>query len=375
MLAYEEFHMCVSDFLRKKGWNETKENEEIVFSKGYSSYISSKRKIDFLLDDKKFYMLLSSAFQKIGLKREVLNSMKNEKKDTDFIIAALQIANSYFSEKNYNVSFYSFQPVTRFNRLDKSGTEDGFLSSFVNIATVDIGTSIDNYLQRLDDWLSIFSMLSLHTSGFKLKLKPVAENRIYNNAEFNNGMKIKFCYKGLDIGVANLFDVNVQQQNLLVSDFGSSYERLLWSVNGMEHFYAPLIPHVEFFLEDKKKNDRIRTATLMVMTGVLPSAKGSGVKIRSIIREVTDLRDELNILRMVDHYYQYYSKFIQPSLSLEQTKNIICTEVEYNKKLLIDHEKADRSTNQTLDDLCVLRLIRNTKAINFDILKQKKRED
>ena len=372
-MDFKEFSLRASAFLQKRCWEPSNVDGELIFSKNYNPTFAPVKNHRFLLDDKEFHKRLSLAFKQTGLNCEVINSMRNENHDTDLIIAGLQIANEYLkNDQNEHRSFYSFQPVTRFNSLDKCGKEDGFLSSFVNIATVDINTSMDEYLERLDNWISIFSSLSLHTSGLQLKLKKIKDDRDYNGAKFNNGMKIKFTYKGLDIGVANLFQVQNKGKEFLVSDFGSSYERLLWCTNGKENFYTPLIPNYEVLYGDKRKNDRVRTATLMTMSGVLPASKGVGSKVRSLLREVTEIGDDRNIARMVKYYYQYYGKFIQPTIPLEQTLRIMNAEVETNRKLLINKENPHLNDSRTIEELCGMKLIQEATGQKPSILLKPK---
>ena len=354
-MNYQELENEVSSFLANKKWIRSEETGRTVFTKDYNPDFDTTKKAKFLLNDNAFHQRLVEAFKGIDLPREVLNLIKSEQGDTDLVIAGLQIATNKLKDGDSSPkSFYAFQPVTRFNSMDKNGKDQGFLSSFVNLCTVDTNTSMEQYLERVNNWISVLSKLSLHSSGLKLTLKSMQDEvRDYNGLKFSNGMKLHFAQKGIPIGVANIFQVDCEDKKILLSDIGFSYERLLWAINGHGQFFKPLFPNFEVLHGDYKKNDRIRTSTLMTSTGIRPSSDGVGSKVRGMIAETCDLHDGNNIKDMVSHYYDYYSKFITPQMSLDETQDTILDEVTRNKKkIIVGGSLTNSMLKRSVDELC-----------------------
>ena len=107
-------------------------------------------------------------------------------------------------------SLWLLQPVIRLNNLPLCGCEDGYLSSFINICTIDVETDIYEYISRLEQWISILSYLSLHISGLKLVLK--------NKTTVFDGVGVEFQYKGIDLGQANIYEINSEKNMFLILD-------------------------------------------------------------------------------------------------------------------------------------------------------------
>lgn len=345
-MEYLHFEKRVQQFLSDKGWVKVIEGNSAYFIKNYNSsaQFTNNR---YLLSDQPLYDKLVKIFKGYNLETENISDLINRFNDTDFIVAGLQVINEYIYGKKpiEKRTIGLFQPVIRLKQLDKCGSEEGYLSSFVNICTIDIDTNIDKYLHRLDQWISILSMLSLHSSGLKLALK--------NKTTIFDGMGIEFRYKEIDLGQANLYNFKIEGEEKYISDFGFGYERILWLLNGLSNFFTPIYPNYEILYGDNQKNDRIRTATLLVLSDILPSSNGIGSKVRNMICGGCVLSEKGSLIDMIAHYYNYYKKFIEPKNNEQRTIEIINAEAVNNRKKIISRENSiNFSPKKSLDDIC-----------------------
>lgn len=325
--SYEEFKNSVFEFFYKRNWNI--ENDDVL-EKGYISQFPNKNKQSNLISDNHFFEYIVPLFKESGLKNKVQNNLKNSNKDTDLIIAGFQTAFNQFEINTNKESWYSFQPVVRLNNLNLCGKIEGYISSFVNLCIVEIDISIRQYLYRIDWWIDILSKLSLHVSGLKLLLKR-------KTTKFE-GYGIEFQYKGIEIGQANLYRFVTQQGECLVSDFGFGYERLLWAINGGKNFYYPLFDKFDIKNDNIFECDKIRTAILLIMTGIIPAANGVGRHVKSLISKATVLNIDRFLDLRIKRYYDYYSKFLQPKFCGKKIKDIYRGEIDnlYLKQLYRD---------------------------------------
>ena len=352
-IDYSDYINLLTDFFKARNWEYNSCDGNVVFTKKYSNAVTRKIRSEYLLSDTLFYSKVSKSFAELGIPSRISSSLENKNSDTDFIIAGLQLADADIKQEYVNhTSFYSLQPVVRLTKSDMGGQQDGMLTSFVNICSVDINTSLEEYLKRVDQWISIFSKLSLHTSGFKLTPKKIKNDRKYNGVPFYNGLKLKFSYKDTDIAVANLFTVDCAQGSILVSDFGSSYERVLGCINGDGNFFKPIYPNFQVLYGDYRRNDRLRTSVLMCLSGIVPGAKGNGQKLRDLIKEATVIIGGDKTRESIIYFYNYYAKFIKAKKSLAEVIYIIEAEMEQQKKKLICGKNDNRFAKKSINDVC-----------------------
>ncbi len=319
---YENFKKMIVEYFSQKGWTLKHETKEAL-EKNYIQEFFSKEHRKYLVDDSFFYEKLHVLFATSSFEKMELKSLKNEKSDTDLIIAGYQtvINQIDFNTMPDHVSYYSFQPVIRLNGLSDCGVIEGFLSSFVNICLVDVNTTMDEYMHHIDLWITILSKLSLHSSGIQLVFKK--------KTNAFDGLGIEFQYKGIEIGQANLYQYVNGEQKFLISDFGFGYERLLWVINGGKFFFDPIVDKYDIIHSNIKECDRIRTAVLLIMSGIIPAANGVGKYSRMLISQAPNIGLERYLNLRALRYYTYYKKFIKPKLTYEQTIRILRSEIDY----------------------------------------------
>lgn len=168
-----------------------------------------------------------------------------------------------------------------------------------------------------------------------------------------NGVGIEFQYKDIDLGQANIYGVDNGICKKYISDFGFGYERLLWILNGSKNFYVPIFPNYEIINKNFQYNDRLRTFTLLVLSGINPSANGVNGKVRKIINSCFEMRDncDCNMLFAIEYYYNYYKKFIIPKYDLNTVIRIFLDEYNnYIKKTFCISNGINN--NKPLEEVC-----------------------
>lgn len=349
------FQKEIEKHFLSKGWDKNIVHNNIYYSKNYNNYvINTKNK--YLFDDALLFQKLNDVFNSYEIHYRCCDSLLNNDGNTDFLIAGLQLVESYLLNKKEleKKSLWLLQPVIRLNNLSLCGSEDGYLSSFINICTIDVETDIYEYISRLEQWISILSYLSLHVSGLKLVLK--------DKTTAFDGVGVEFQYKGIDLGQANIYEINSDNHKKYVSDFGFGYERLLWILNGSKNFYAPIFPNYEVINNNFQYNDRLRTFTLLVLSGIIPAANGINGKVRKIINSCFEMCNncDCNMLFAIEYYYNYYKKFIVPKYDLNTVIKIFLEEYNnYIKRFLCVSNGINNYSNKSLDEVCKKLILKN----------------
>jgi dipeptidase E len=210
------------------------------------------------------------------------------------------------------------QPVIRLQSIDIIGSTEGFSTSFIHAATEKWNANIEDHLKTLDDWLDFFSYLGLHVGSLCLKIKQ--EDNDWMGRTVTSEM-IKINYGGLEVGIANFF-LNIPQNNdgmATLSDIGIGAERLVWSINKSPSYFDSIGPISYVIILSRVLLDAIRTATLMVSSGLTPGHKDHGSKLRLMTGIIADQIQHVNLYELVRHYYDQWAKLIKLSLSYEQT--------------------------------------------------------
>lgn len=328
-MDYKEFEQIIIYYMQQKGWSLASAvdgTNRLALEKNYNPHFSNKPKDKFLIDDKQFYNRLKEGLDNLKLEYKNFNSINNPYTDTDFIIAGLQTINPVLNgEQQFKTDkWLSFQPVIRLVDKEKCGVEEGFFTSFVNVCEIATNTNYIDYLQDVENWIDILSGCSLHSSGLQLILKP--------STTAYNGVGLEFNYKGLELGQANLYSFDINGVIVMMSDFGFGYERILWAINGGKNFFAPFVSKYDYLFGDLKEVDRIRTITLMAMSGISAGSSGKSKHMRNLVKETFDIIPCHNLNEQIKKYYDFYSQFICPHIELNEVYGIINSEVDLNRK-------------------------------------------
>ncbi|MFD7917742.1 hypothetical protein ACFV3R_00640 [Streptomyces sp. NPDC059740] len=172
------------------------------------------------------------------------------------------------------------QPVVRLTGERDSHGEllDGFLTSFVNVSRVQYIAHLDEYAEALDGWLYVLSRLGFHARHIRFSGRA----EVWHRRQVA-GMTLMFHH--LDLAVGDMVLLwNVGHPDRLALDLGTGLERLLWARSRRPWgdllfggFSGTAMPNVL---------DAMRTATLLLGSGITPAARGAGSVTRRALATV-----------------------------------------------------------------------------------------
>lgn len=223
-------------------------------------------------------------------------------RETDFTISAIQALDPYLKDRKPYVyrEGYLPQPVVRFTgRRDADGAlEEGFLTAFVNVSQVQRVQAVDDHTTILDSWITILSRLGLHARHLTL----VGNTTPWTRAQVS-GITLHIFHAELPIGDIVLL-WNVADPSHLVTDLGSGLERLRWAL--VRHSWQQLI-YDRLGGTDSATLDAIRTATLIIGSGIRPGPRGHGSAVRRLLRSVPATDATLGVSRAVRQAHRFWS--------------------------------------------------------------------
>ena len=209
---------------------------------------------------------------------------------------------------------------------------EGISTSFVNIGTEQWKTSTEDHLTAFDNWLDLISGLGLYAGNLTLRKKSYINDW--------NGIKVpteslKVNYRGLEIGIVNLF-YNIPQSDrnfVTMSDISFGLERLVWAINKTESYFDIIGPLKYSIIGDETYLDTIRTLTLMGSSDVRPGSNNHGSKFRMFAKRAARPFEMLPLNELITFYYYQWKRFINLPTNLQLTDYIMKEEVE-GKKIL-----------------------------------------
>lgn len=227
--------------------------------------------------------------------------------DADLTFSAVQTLDPYLKacqRHTYGTGFFP-QPVVRFtgDRDEHGMMKPGFATSFVNTSIVQPVTTIKEHAALIDAWLGVLSRLSLHSSyltitgGLTVWQRPPV-----------SGITLRFQHGELTFGDAVLL-WNAEDPTFMATDIGSGLERLRWVITRRtwpEVVFGALANAV-----NTRTLDAVRTATLIVGSGIGPASRGPGNAVRRPLRSAADGTGVLGLSRVVRWAHEYWS-LVQP---------------------------------------------------------------
>lgn len=230
-------------------------------------------------------------------------------RDTDFTISAIQAFDPYVKDRQPYVyrEGYLPQPVVRFTgkRNATGALEDGFLTAFVNVSHIQRIGGVGDHAAILNGWISVLSRLGLHARHLTIagQMAPWERGPV-------KGITLHIDHAGLAIGDIVLI-WNAADPTYLVTDLGSGLERLRWAIT--RHDWQQLV-HGLLAGAGPRELDAIRTATLIVASGILPSSQGRGSALRRLLRSAPTVASTLGVSRVVRQAHQYWN-LVAPTLA------------------------------------------------------------
>jgi hypothetical protein len=242
--------------------------------------------------------------------------------DAELTFSAVQALDPYIKRCQPHVYRQGFlpQPAVRFTgQRDQQGTLlPGFATSFVNTSVVQPIDSVAEHAGLIDAWIGVLSRIGFHARHLTItgrlaswQRPPVA------------GITLRFSHEDIPLGDAVLL-WNRDDPSRLATDIGSGLERLAWALTRRswpETVYGPLAAQA-----DTATLDAVRTATLIVGTGILPGPRGPGSLIRRLLRQVPDGTGPLGLSRVVRWAHEYWSQTAPLPVPWPQICQILDTE-------------------------------------------------
>ncbi len=245
--------------------------------------------------------LLESAFADQGVPRAPCLPLRWGR-ETELTISAIQAFDPVLKDGGtipYRQGFLP-QPVVRLNaKRGADGTlQDGFLTSFVNTSRVELLPDLTAYAAAFDQILTVLSRLSLHARHITFR----GNLAIWHRRQVE-GITLRFDHAGLPLGDVVLL-WNAAHPDRLVLDLGTSLERLAWTrsrTSWTQLVFGTLVDAAPLGVLDA-----LRTATLLLGSGIAPSARGPGNITRWIMQHIPSEAAALGVSRAVRHFHQYW---------------------------------------------------------------------
>jgi hypothetical protein len=222
---------------------------------------------------------LESAFTEYGVPRVPALPLR-WRRETDLTSSAIQALDPYLKHRRPYVyrSGYLPQPVVRFTgkRTAAGRLADGFLTSFVNVSRVEPIKTVDDHAAVFDDWVGVLSRLGLHARHLEL----VGDLRVWQRGPVE-GITLRYRHAGLELGDIVLL-WNAEDPSYVVTDLGTGLERLRWAISRghwPDLVHGPLARTV-----DHDVLDALRTAVLLIGSGIAPGSRGPGSAVRRLLR-------------------------------------------------------------------------------------------
>ncbi|MFJ2771198.1 hypothetical protein [Streptomyces sp. NPDC087300] len=214
------------------------------------------------------------------------------------------------------------QPVIRFTgQRDVSGfLKDGFLTSFVNISRVQPVNNLDECGDVLDGWLTTLSQLGFHARHLRIygALRPWRRRQV-------EGITLRFDHLNLTLGDIVLL-WHTDHPDRLAVDLGTGLERLAWARTQAR--WGDLIYGRFAHAAPPATLDAIRTATLLLGSGISPASRGAGGVTRRVVGTIAPDAVRLGVSAIVRDAHDYWSLFSPLSAPWPEVARAVETEME-----------------------------------------------
>jgi hypothetical protein len=269
--------------------------------------------------------LIRGWFARHNFRHAVRTKLINEIGETYFVGAGLQIFDLVVHrEVSYDeeVRFVP-QPAVRLNYLAEAGAREGISTAFVNLCTEQISSQPEvAYQHHLTLWLGVLEAIGLSSAEISVTLN----SKLWEEGIFR-GWSAVFHYAGIELGDGILIFHAPQRSRAPISivDFSFGLERLVWASSPDASYFDVLSPPWGRALGDGIELDRVRTGTLLVANGVMPSSRSHGRLLRSLLRRCTLAVGDA--ISLVDHAFDFWGRFLPPIVPVERCREIILDEL------------------------------------------------
>lgn len=244
-------------------------------------------------------------------------------RDTQFVGAGLQVFEDGI-ERGLDppaMALFVPQPVIRLNYWDAVGVSDATSTSFVNLCTEHARSSLAEFRRHLDVWLDMLVKLRIRLDDTTIIFAPER----WRGGPYS-GPCLSVTVSGTEVGDAILIDEGGAEANgyLPISDFSFGLERIVAVLNpGLRYsLFLGALPE-SVLPENERAIDRLRTATLMCMSGVAPSSRGHGRQLRRAVKDALRHGSALDFAAAIVHAHVYWSQFIAPVRGVHECIRIL----------------------------------------------------
>lgn len=334
MVELEIVQKSVESYLCSKNWQRVENREGLVYVKNpdYARITEFRptekdtlKRRRFLED---FFIKTSEYFKNKGYEYIAPFDIRNPNEDTLFTIAGVQVLDS--DRRDLEGDLFIAQPVIRTQYFGSANTKIGSSTSFVNICTEKVDAHGEDFIRQLDSWLNYLSQTGLYMGDMELGIKTKEPN--WGKGPFRK-LVVSVKYKSLGLGdLGYLHDVPQKKGKMNICDMGFGLERLNWAVNKTPSYYDILWPGRKILPLDEHQLDIIRTATLIVGSGIEPSNNNQGYRLRKFLKEYQGFR-EIDTSQLISDFFDYWKLFSSQKIDLNLITGIISKELNRNRNL------------------------------------------
>ncbi len=211
----------------------------------------------------------------------------SEVNSTLFVSAGVQIYERWIESASHPTSqrYFVAQPVARFH--DMFQARDCFHTAFINLCLEEANCTPENHISNLRIFLNFLITHGLSPKLFSFEdFGPLQQRWGHANLRsWTVGIK----YNGLEIGEAcYIYDIFREGSSaVVISDIGFGWERLSKCFTGRSSYAN--VPGADSALNASLElQDGLRTIALLVGSGVKPSPRAQGYRVRTLIRNVVE---------------------------------------------------------------------------------------
>ncbi len=264
--------------------------------------------------------IISSHFVSSGYEELPRKNIVNENGLTDLIVAGVQVFDGVVHRGTNQIvgKFFIGQPSIRTQFQPLVANQDGTSTSFVNICTEEMNSTIESHMETLDYWFSALSKLGIRMDDFTIVQR--IKQHDWGTGSFDT-LELFLCYNGLELGDAAFMVVpTATNQIVVISDIGFGLERVVWAINKTETYFDLLKPIASDY--PREMLDLCRSSALLSLDGVTASKKGPGLQLRRFIKILVEKYYSDDILNLIRYYIIYWKSFSSDSVSDEAVNNI-----------------------------------------------------
>ncbi|MEV6602810.1 hypothetical protein [Kutzneria sp. NPDC051319] len=224
-------------------------------------------------------------------------------RDTDLTISAVQALDPWLKDGINRVWREGFlpQPVVRFTgERDAQGhLKEGYLTSFCNVSCVQRIASVADHVRLLDIWIEALSAIGIHARRLTIQGDLVCWQR----GPVSGITWFITCDSAVFADAVLLW--HNDNPLSMATDIGSGLERIRWILSRANWAETTFGPAARRF--DTELLDAVRTATLLVMAGIRPSASGTGSALRRVLRSIPSDMAAAGLGRLVRAQRAYWT--------------------------------------------------------------------